>query len=780
MAGGTVSVDTFCQRLAQTLGLDDTTELGLIAALTRWSMPTWLFLDDYCRQPHPALDALLDRLLALSSPAMVWWISSRRRPPCNWPRLLLDDALYECDSATLALTQDEIAGALAHLPPEQASSVAARIVQRTAGWCAGVRMTLLQKCDWSQEPPSSQRVDTLRDYLQHELFSGLTPELAEVWRALAHLPRFNAQLCDHLFGAGEGAHSLRTLQMLGCFIEPWQASADWWQIFPPLAQVVQTEPWPASRSWHRRACQWFAAREDWRCAFEQALLAEEYETAVSLLQHFSFEQLFEEQSVVLLLRLHERLDGQLTLTTPHSVGLITAALLFAGRFEQAEECVAQLSRFLPQPSAELQVQLIARWQAQEGWLLHLQGRMEPARAHFESALEVLSEQAWPVRLLCLCGLTQQALLSGELDRAHAINRDALRLARAQGSLLFEGLLELDHAQLLEQRGAAGRAYNLLLGVEQLLNPRAERSAPLLGRIALRRARLAMSLGLAEEAEQLFGQGLRDCSRNQDKRVLFGYLGLAQLAASRREYTLAFERLCEAERLMQQRRIPDTVYRGVLLQVSSEFWLQQGRPQLAHEALSRLLRHYQPPIGLQAPPATVELIARIEYLLVLAKAHRGQDEDLLAPLEVLLSNAQRSGALLLEAELHFVIAEVATRLGESLRVQQHLQQGLKLVKSCNLRSLKQQVLLRAPQLLSDENTTPVVETALETEMHGALSQRELQVLKLIASGDSNQQIAEKLFLSLHTVKTHVRRIYVKLAVARRTHAVAKARSLKLVL
>ena len=58
----------------------------------------------------------------------------------------------------------------------------------------------------------------------------------------------------------------------------------------------------------------------------------------------------------------------------------------------------------------------------------------------------------------------------------------------------------------------------------------------------------------------------------------------------------------------------------------------------------------------------------------------------------------------------------------------------------------------------------------------LSLRETQVLKLIASGNSNQQIAEQLFISLHTVKTHVRRIHGKLGVARRTQAVAKARSM----
>jgi ATP/maltotriose-dependent transcriptional regulator MalT len=779
LMGVSLSSEAFCRRLSQALGLAEMDEAQLAAVLARWSTPAWLFIDDYCRLPAPALDALLDRLLALSSPALIWWIGTRRRPQCNWPRLLLDDALYECESATLALTADEIAQALKHLSAEQAASVAARIVHRTGGWCAGVRMTLMQKCDWSQSTQPQQRVETLLDYLQHELFSGLTPESAEVWRVLANLPRFNAELCEHLFGAGEGADYLRTLQTLGCFIEPWNDSSQWLQIFAPLAQVMRDERWPAARSWHRRACQWFAAAGDWRSAFEQALFAEEFETAVSLLQHFNFEHLFEEQTVVLLLRLHESQGEGVTLGSPQLVGLITAALLFAGRFEQATQCIAHLARFMPQPSAALERQLIARWQAQQGWLMHLQGCMAPAREFFQQALDALDGEAWATRLLCLSGLTQQALLCDQLEQAHAISREALCLARAQGSLLFEGLLELDHAQLLEQRGAPARADNLLLSVEQLLGQRAERPSPLLGRIAIRRGQLALTMGLEEQACVLFKRGLEDCLRSHDKRVLFGYLGLAQIAANHCEYAQAFERLHEAERLMQQRRIPDTVYRGVLLQVSSQIWLQQGRAQLAHEALSRVLRHYQPPNALQAPPATVELIARIQYLLILAKAclHRGS--DLSEQLQVLLDKARHCGALTLEAELLFALAEVASLQGDSLRVIEHVEAGLKIVQHSGLQLLIRQVSLRSPRIF-DPVITPVgmLEVNAESEAGSTLSRRELQVLVLISTGDSNQQIAEKLYLSLHTVKTHVRRIYMKLGVARRTHAVAKARTLGL--
>lgn len=781
LAGESMSVVEFRQRLAQALGLGASDEPALLESLARLQEPTWLSLDDYCRIPNPELDLLLDRLLAVSSPRVTWWLSGRRRPQCNWPRLLLDDELYDCERSTLAFNPDEIAKLLHHQEPAQARKSANRIFERSGGWCAGVRMALLQKCDWSRNDRLHARADTLHDYLDHELFASLTPELAETWRVLAHLPRFNARLCEHLFGAGEGAQCLSALQALGCFIEPWQDSTDWLQVFAPLSQLMREEQWPAGRSWHRRACQWFAAELDWKVAFEQALLAQEFEVAVSLLQHFSFEQLFEEQTVVLLLRLHEQQGEDLMFGSPQLVGLITAALLFAGRFEQAGECIEHLSRFSPQPSSLLQRQLIARWQAQQGWLLHLQGRMEDAREHFLDALNELGPELWTARLMCLSGLTQQALLRGELDVAQAINREALCLARAKGSLVFECLLELDHAQLLEQRGASARAESLLANMYGLLAQQQPLAEPLMGRIALHRGRLSLGQGRDTQAAAYFENGLQVCLRNHDKRALYGFLGLAQLAANRLDYAQAFVLLRDAERLMQQRQIPDTVYRGVLLQHSCHFWLQQGRPELTHEALTRVLRHYHGPCARQAPPATLELIPGLEYLLVLAEVYLQRAITPLARLEGQLQWARQRGMARLQAQLHLALAEVAWLTDDVAMARQSMQEGLAVVERCNLQQTLRELQLRQPRL---PEAIGRVESGSCPEPMGSvrnrLSQREIEVLKLVAQGNSNQQIADQLFISLHTVKTHARRINGKLGVERRTQAVAQAKVLGIVI
>lgn len=61
----------------------------------------------------------------------------------------------------------------------------------------------------------------------------------------------------------------------------------------------------------------------------------------------------------------------------------------------------------------------------------------------------------------------------------------------------------------------------------------------------------------------------------------------------------------------------------------------------------------------------------------------------------------------------------------------------------------------------------------------ITEREIEVLELLAEGLSNRQVAERLFISIHTVKSHVSNLLSKLQVDRRTQAISKARSLRLI-
>ncbi|MNR24371.1 Transcriptional regulatory protein LiaR [compost metagenome] len=180
--------------------------------------------------------------------------------------------------------------------------------------------------------------------------------------------------------------------------------------------------------------------------------------------------------------------------------------------------------------------------------------------------------------------------------------------------------------------------------------------------------------------------------------------------------------------------------------------------------------------MQAPPATLDLIPRIEWHLALAELYEGEVFNARQRLLGQLHKAREAGMPALEVEIHVALAECEYLAGDLDKAATQLRDGLTLANQINLQQPLRELQLRQPDMLRAlgmEDGDDAVEGAV-----GPLSQRELEVLGLIAQGSSNQEIAERLFISLHTVKTHARRINGKLGVKRRTQAVAHAKSLGL--
>ena len=156
--------------------------------------------------------------------------------------------------------------------------------------------------------------------------------------------------------------------------------------------------------------------------------------------------------------------------------------------------------------------------------------------------------------------------------------------------------------------------------------------------------------------------------------------------------------------------------------------------------------------------------------------RNLGEQPIARLNALLDTSRQRGMLCLETELHLVLGEVTWQLGDPALARRSLQAGLALAERCQVQQAVRELRLRAPGLLSELGLEP--QAAPAGAAQNPLSQRELEVLLLIALGNSNLEIADRLYISLHTVKSHARRIHSKLGVERRTQAVAKAKTLGL--
>lgn len=89
-----------------------------------------------------------------------------------------------------------------------------------------------------------------------------------------------------------------------------------------------------------------------------------------------------------------------------------------------------------------------------------------------------------------------------------------------------------------------------------------------------------------------------------------------------------------------------------------------------------------------------------------------------------------------------------------------------------------VVVEKPVVVKELSDADLLQIEKQKQQLG-LSSRELEVLQLMAEGLSNQEIADRLFLSVPTIKTHSSNLFLKLDVKRRTQAVEKARQLKII-
>lgn len=772
LGGRALEPAQFCERLGEALGVPWAGEDALCAWLETASEPLWVMLDDYPRVPDSALDDCFDRLLAVASPQVGWWLASRRRPMCNLTRLLLEGELLELDATALALTRSELDNYLQLSGVEWPQAQREALHESTCGWFAGIRLRLLSLGADGLVPCATKMTETgsalLQDYLQREVLATLPAPLAESLCGLAFIPRFNRELSDYLFDApGQG---LDGLLAWGALIEPVDNTQQWFHVAPMVAPALASlSNWPAA-TLHRRACQWFTQCDEIHSAFEHSLLSEQPDVAASLLQRLTEEQLLHGRNVDRVLKLRETLPDELLCSTPRLLILNAWTLLFVGRLDDVETLLAGFPRFLPMPGERRQRALIAQWQGLTGVLAHARGHAG-AGEQLREALEFLPEEAWAQTLICLSALTQQAQAEGRLAEARLINREALRRARLQGSLTFETLLELDRAQWLEQRGELQRADALLARVQEYLDEMRVAGNAMAGRVALRRGWLCLRQGRDDEARELFIAGLTETRRSHDPSLIYGFTGLAWLDALDGDTDGAFNRLIEVERLMQLQHVPEPMYRGPLLLVSSALHLRQGRPGPAREILQRVAARYR--IDQLTPPAAApDQILRVEHHLALAELYDGDVDAALQRLSTLLPDLLRQGRSTLACDVWLALAETHYIAGSLDEARHALDEGVALAQRFGLLSSLRETQRRQPGLFGLRPGNG------EMTSHNLLSLRELSVLELIARGCSNLEIGERLYISLHTVKTHARRINGKLGVERRTQAVARAKELGL--
>ena len=586
-----------------------------------------------------------------------------------------------------------------------------------------------------------------------------------------------------------------------------------------LRDLQAALPADERRALHRRAARWYAdasqagpARSSGeqtdfvREAIHHTLAAEEYALAV---------QLLEKHAIDMLMQWHVKtLDGWLqaippewAAQSPHTNLAFIWMYLLRGAFDQAAPYVARLQTiFAGHPGAQDDPDLRAEWLALQCMLLRAQGQLEASLAAGQQALALLSEQAgghvYSMTYLGLSGVYQQL---GDFAQARDAFQHIIEHARASGDLVAELMGFSGLALMVIERGQLHYGFELAAqGVQ-----RAQQTGwqpPILTGLYGELAQVYYQWGQLEQAHTYFERAIQAgaLSGYSDPQVYYAVVR-SRLALLSGDVAAAGAALEQA--LAWAQASGPVVVREELLAQQVRVYLAQGRPAAAEAVLQGTPWFAGPSFALPtlpgAPPVGQEaaLLYNSALRIRVYRAQAGQAVDLPAGLAL----ADRVAAdmlarqniqvtletLLLRAQLHdlqgnkpaaWADRRQALELGEPEGfVSAFTETGP--ATAAALRVQLAQAAWPAGRmdyvrriLAAFPNPQPSGERRAPAEPVEPLTEREREVLYWMAAGLKYAEIAERLFVSVNTVRTHVKGIYGKLNVNNRTQALALARQL----
>ncbi|WP_179062821.1 LuxR C-terminal-related transcriptional regulator [Pseudomonas taiwanensis] len=749
-AGQPLTLADFCQRLAAGLGLDPLVNRdadALLAMLEHGEETWWLAFDDFPADACAQVNAWIDRLLRSQAPVQLW-VGCRQRPQWKLARLLLDGELLELGAGQLAFCREELDEVVERIDPLATESTLVELWRQTQGWCAGVRLLL-------NIPGRNDRPGGLwmREYLGGELLARLSDDERTLLLGAAHLPRVSVELCSHLWPELDAGFVLRRLLQSESFFLPVGKDAQWYRLLPAVAVALQGELGASELNRLRLdACRLLCAEGFTDEAIELALSANQAEVAACLMERLTLDWMISERHLHTWLDWRARLPSRLLESTPNLIYLNARALLSSWRLDEAQACIAHLASISPQPKARVNVRILANWQALQGTLHGLTGNATQAREHCESALQHLELRDWQSSFLCYSTLARVSMADGEPEQARKLLESSLELARRQGCLASEVLINADRIRQLILGGELELAESLLQECFALVVADGGTHDLLLGRLLLLRGELYLLRGDLDISESALLSGLERGRESADPYLLHALIGLSEVAACRGDLDQARLHLRGAERHMQRARVSDSCYRGVIEYQHLRLLAREGawEAMLPRAQLACTDTRGLPP--LHAP----SLPQRMQMMLALAELGCGRLDDATERLQSLLITCERLCFRGLMPELRVALARLERKQG--------------VANPGQLPALASTSLLVA---WKHQDASP---TRLKTGNRDELTLREFSVLQLVAQGLSNQEISERLFISLNTVKAHTVNINHKLGVKRRTQAVMRAKSM----
>ncbi len=767
-----------------------------------------LALEDYhaitAQQIHETLSFFIDHF-----PATLHLIlMTRSDPPLPLARLRAHNDLNELRAADLRFTREEVQAFLQLAVPVPLSpKIITRVAERTEGWAAGLRLAALALQRMKEQPEIEQYLMSftgshrpILDYLVTDVFSAQPEAIQEFLLQTSILDRVAAPLCDAITGREDSALVLEQLERANLFMVPLPDAGQWYRYHGLFAEAMrhyaqQRLGVTSLRRLAQKASLWYEEHGMLAEAIEASLYAQDYLRAADLIGQIIAPRLVQNEFHTLR-RWMEQLPEDVLQAHPTICIIFAAAILFTS------------NRHAPETKERLQLPLqIAEqhWRREknedklgEVFAFHslvdwLQGEFKASFSFARQALALLPEIDRQARGISLIMLGVDEFRAGKLNAARQTTSEALALCEAAENIYgtLDSMLLL--GEVCYQQGELHQADQIF---RQVLS-RTEHAPMDQNQSSIRRGRALLGLGMValewndlEAAEEAVSQAVAASQQFPEEDLLADSpIILAQVRFARGE-------IDEAQRLLE----------SLIVETNRPFLFRFPHVYQVRFALARgdLAAAQRRASAAALPGDEAPTVQREQEALVVSRLHieQGKAGAAIEELESWLTEAQEHGRTRSEIEIKIILALAHAALGDRAQAGAKLIQALALAQPEDYRriflnegGILATLLQDSLSEIRDESLAAYARALLYTMAQEQiqkvaaiprdselliepLTEQEQRVLRLLAAGLSNSEIAEELIISVNTVKTHVRNIYGKLNVKSREEAREAARHLYL--
>ncbi len=748
-----------------------------------------------------SVDEVLTFLLDHLPAQMHLVIVTREDPHLPLARLRVRGQLSELRAADLRFTPAEAADFLNQVMGLNLSAEEiAALETRTEGWIAGLQLAALSMqghkdtAGFIQSFTGSHHF--VLDYLMEEVLGRQPENIQAFLLRTSILDRMCGSLCDAVLldPSTSGQEILERLEHINLFIVPLDNERRWYRYHHLFAELLRQrlqqsaslgneEAGPAE--YHIRASVWFEDNDLMIEAFQHATAANDIERAERLMAEGKVPLHFRDVATTTLNWL-EALPRSVMDARPWLWVRSATSALMSGQATGVEEKLhaaeAAVSATLQGAEPDEKTSdLIGQIAAVRATLAHIRYHPEVTIIQAGRALEYLHPDNLHFRSRATWSLGFAYKLQGKRAAAREAYTEAIRLA--SGSIYYTVLTSNGLGELQESENQLYQAAETYRHSLQLLSEQGKLNA---SEEDIGLARIYYEWDELDAAEMHAQQSLQQ-ARLYDRtidRFIICEVFLARLKLARGEVSEAATMLAETEQSVRQnnfvQRIPEVAAAQVLvllrqgdlsaagqLAQAHELPLSQARVLIAQNDPSAALAVLEPfRQRMEAKGWADERLKAIVLQAVAQYAHSEMDKATELLVEA-LTLAEPGGFIRLFVDEGIPMAQLLLETASHGVMPDYVAKLLAAFEAEKQKSEDKTSLPPARRLIE---SAPLIE---------ALSQRELEILKLIAQGLSNREIGERLFLALDTIKGHNRKIFDKLQVQSRTEAIARAHELGLI-